>query len=397
MALPPDLRARVDQLLAAKTGVASALVDLDANPAKLSADPALLTGTSAEAMRSAQDKLAETWKQFSVLSAQTDRIEELRAKAGGGLLDPKPVLPLLETALVDGRNAEQLAASLAGSIRQIEAAFESIEAARGLLGPRVERLQAAAVALRPVAEALNDSQAELDRITTRVAALGDKVRSDPLGIDGTALVALEGNVASLEQSLRALARRRDGLADDLVAADAELDALLSTIAKGIAIAARTATRLSPDPTSPQPLSLELVTGSGGFRTRLSAVANDDPDAWRRRSRDLELLRKEVEAAAASAHQVVLVHTARMEQRDRLRGRFDAYRSKAAATGRAEDTDVAALQAETQRVLHEAPVDLAAAEKTLARYADALARTNPAPSASSDAMKPTTEAPGGTTR
>jgi hypothetical protein len=65
----------------------------------------------------------------------------------------------------------------------------------------------------------------------------------------------------------------------------------------------------------------------------------------------------------------------LTRRRELRGRLDAYRAKAIATGRAEDVQLEALYESAVAVLYQAPCDLDEAERTLGAYQRSLLRVS----------------------
>jgi hypothetical protein len=82
----------------------------------------------------------------------------------------------------------------------------------------------------------------------------------------------------------------------------------------------------------------------------------------------ELDRIDGEAIAAAADAA-----APLARRRELRGRLDAYRAKAIATGRAEDLSLDVLYQSAVSVLYQAPCDLDAAERSVAAYQSYLLR------------------------
>jgi hypothetical protein len=63
----------------------------------------------------------------------------------------------------------------------------------------------------------------------------------------------------------------------------------------------------------------------------------------------------------------------LARRRELRGRLDAYRAKAIATGRAEDLALDELYQSAASVLYQAPCDLEEAERSVAAYQNYLVR------------------------
>ena len=70
---------------------------------------------------------------------------------------------------------------------------------------------------------------------------------------------------------------------------------------------------------------------------------------------------------AAAHALAASAGASLARRRELRGRLDAYRSKAYGLGRAEDPTLIELYRLTQDSLYHAPCDLDEAERRLIRY------------------------------
>jgi hypothetical protein len=84
--------------------------------------------------------------------------------------------------------------------------------------------------------------------------------------------------------------------------------------------------------------------------------------------ELDRIGRDVAAAAGDA-------AAPLARRRELRGRLDAYRAKAIATGRAEDVQLEDLYQSAVAVLYQAPCDLDEAERALGAYQSSLRRAN----------------------
>ncbi|WP_327293353.1 hypothetical protein [Streptomyces sp. NBC_01198] len=96
--------------------------------------------------------------------------------------------------------------------------------------------------------------------------------------------------------------------------------------------------------------------------------------WHRLSPLLDSLEEHADDELLRARESLTAVTAPLAVRAELRGRLDAYRAKVARLGMAEDPLLIERYDQARRLLWSAPCDLAAAERTVQRYQQAVAET-----------------------
>lgn len=94
--------------------------------------------------------------------------------------------------------------------------------------------------------------------------------------------------------------------------------------------------------------------------------------WHRLSPLLDSLEQHADDELLRARESLTAVTAPLAVRAELRGRLDAYRAKVARLGMAEDPLLIERYDQARRLLWSAPCDLAAAERTVQRYQQAVA-------------------------
>jgi len=102
-----------------------------------------------------------------------------------------------------------------------------------------------------------------------------------------------------------------------------------------------------------------------LRARFDAL--HAPAGWAARAEALDGLRTAAADAARELHTARRLATGLLERRAELRGRFEAYRAKAARLGRAEHPDLLALDQRIRETLWTRPCDLVAATCALRAY------------------------------
>jgi hypothetical protein len=100
--------------------------------------------------------------------------------------------------------------------------------------------------------------------------------------------------------------------------------------------------------------------------------------WHRLSPLLDSLEEHADDELLRARDSLAAVTAPLAIRAELRGRLDAYRAKVARLGLAEDPVLIERYDQARRLLWSAPCDLAAAERTVQRYQQAVAEIGNAP-------------------
>jgi len=384
-----DLDRRLAGLRTAMEAVSTNLVELETDADRVRLDHATLSGATAARWSDATQSLTSLWQWFSQLNELLERVGQLR---GAKKLDADRRREL--ERLVTGPSIELSSAEIP-------------LAERGLLGPAVSTLQCspddllAAMgsafdqaktvvagcarvwrSLEPRLASILDRQAGADKLA---AGLGERHRpelvrlrgqlddtaqqlaSDPLSFEPQTIDPIDATLRAIEADLQGLVVLRDGLAERLSAARAELDELRHAVAAG-AEAYREATEKIANPQVCAP----LVVGSILEHQLDQATAAAGRAEWRSAKYLLDQWSDRVAAQLAEAQRIVQINRAPVGTRNELRGRLDAYRAKAFRAGLLEDHALSELYGRAHQALYTAPTDLGAAAGMVLRYQQALA-------------------------
>jgi hypothetical protein len=212
---------------------------------------------------------------------------------------------------------------------------------------------------------------ELVRLGEQLDAVVQQLSADPLSFDPRAIDPITSSLGALEADLQGLVLLRDGLAQRLSDARAQLDELRQAIAAG-AGAYREAIEKIADPQVCTPLAV----GPNLEHQLDHATAAAGRAEWRSAKYLLDQWTARVSGQLAEAHRIADVNRAPVAARNELRGRLDAYRAKAFHAGLLEDHALSELYGRAHQALYTAPTDLVAAARLVLQYQQALAGPTP---------------------
>jgi hypothetical protein len=382
----------LEKAQAAVSKLGAALFELDAERERRSADLPLFTGSTEKAWKQTGSQLSVLWAWYQALSGVVEAISDRRKGPALRPADVTEIWALLSTASVEvPDDSRELArecfpesetvpdkAPIAVMVRVISAAYEdvaetitSIFALRDMALPRLDELDATLSQATQEARAVgvrlpNDALATRRRLDE----VRQQARRDPLSVDIDQIPALGAAVERVRAEL-AEAARALGLVDEAFASlqtsleEAEVDIREAGNAVETANMKIAGVRVGREDV----LALERV--AGGLRGALEEVrekaATDRPGA----DRAARALEPRIAALRADAEHLSITASEPIAMRQELRGRLDAYRAKAYALGRGEDTFLDRLYRAAREVLYTAPCDLAGAERRLAAYQAAV--------------------------
>ncbi len=379
--------------VAERDAIQANLLELDSSFGKQLLAGAELTGGTRRRWDAAAATLATLWQVFSAYSAVVDQAAEAAARHLGprelaaisGLLAGRSVQLASGPAPLGGRDLadpgrEDL--TLATAVARMRGAFSSV----------TEVVSAAEQVWTEVAGRLDAAGAELARVRSRAATLGDealagdltaaqgelarlrdRLNSDPLAlwqpggtVDTSGADRLAERVTAAASRVDELARLRDEagqrVAEVAAAAAAARAAREDAAAAWQRATAKIAAAALPSP----PAGLPDVSGRlDGLGPMLAA------GRWTRLASELDLLDRELATATAGFREAERAAVAAMAKRDELRGLLGAYKAKAARLGAAEDAALAERYDRARDLLWTAPCDLAAAEAAVAGYQQAV--------------------------
>jgi hypothetical protein len=405
--------AAVKAAVAERDAIQANLLELDSSFGKQLLAGAELTGDTKRRWDATAAMLATLWQVYSAYSAVVDQAAEAAVRHLGA----RELAAL--SALLTGRSV-QLASGpaplagrdLADSGREDLTLATAVARMRGAFGTVTEVVAAAEQVWTEVAGRLDAAGAELARVTSLAATLGDEALTGNLA-------AIQGKLARLRDTLNSdpLAfwlghsgpshpgqnhpglghaavdtSGADRLHEEVAAAAARVDELVQVrdsarqrIA-GVTAAAATARSAREDAVAArQQATAKIAAGAlppepVGLADLSARLAGLDPllasGRWTRLASELDLLDRELATATASFKEAERAVVAAMAKRDELRGLLGAYKAKAARLGAVEDPGLAEWYDRARNLLWTAPCDLAAAETAVAGYQRAVLGVQP---------------------
>ncbi|HVM08718.1 MAG TPA: hypothetical protein VM345_09655 [Acidimicrobiales bacterium] len=340
--------ASIGELRATMSRVADGLYRIDADPeCRLLRDPDSLDGVSEALARELTDAFERVWVEYPLLSEMLDAAS------------PDAPLP---------PDAANRVARLDDDVRRILGAADQVAEAWRTALPRADELRETLDAVEADARriGLGDDH-DLAHARRMVEHLGGQIARDPLSVDPSPATR---QVVQVADRVAELARLHDSLPADLRDARATLTALADAIAAGREALTATRERIASPTGLLQPLDpAALDDGELALRPWLERVeAEAAAGRWLAAARGLQRWRAVADGWAANADRVVQANRAPVARRNELRGLLDAYRAKAAATGRAEGRTLTAAMQRARDALFTRPCDLEEAEELVQEYA-----------------------------
>ncbi|GAA4438587.1 hypothetical protein GCM10023170_009110 [Phytohabitans houttuyneae] len=384
---PPMSRDEVDRaivgLVAAYDRISAAMFEMDAHPALVLLRGGGLRGRTAEVAREVLAALEVLWSQFAALSAQLDRAKSVRAErsrpgdgelriltsvlrhpivglsASGMVLDSLAAGAPTSWQTVPGlaEDLETVAAEVVHALSEVEAA--STRVATLYAQPTTALEKASADATNLGGDALKGS--DVDGLARKLADAQAEALRDP--------ISASGPPAALVSEIEALATRIAGLAELRRAYPEKLRSLTATVDEVVAAeaAARTAHDLAMAKIA-NPGLPPLPDAVGGLRAHLAQLGQLHREGrWLRLSTELSIVERSVAQAKERAAHVYEAADGLLQRRTELRGRLDAYRSRAGRMGLVEHEELAAKHRAAQDLLYTSPCDLPAATRAVVAY------------------------------
>ncbi len=393
----------VKAAVAERDAIQANLLELDSSFGKQLLTGTQLTGDTKRRWDATAATLATLWQVYSAYSAVVDQAAEAVARHLGA----RELAAL--TALLTGRSV-QLASGpaplagrdLADSGREDLTPATAVARMRGAFAAVTEVVAAAEQVWTEVAGRLEGVGAELARVTSLAATLGDEaltgrltavqgelarlrdtLNSDPLAlwlgrsnpggtmVDTSAADRLQEEVAAAAAQVDELVRLRDGARQRIAGVTAAAATARSVREDAVAAWRLAAAKIAAGALPPEPGSLaDLSARLAGLDSLLAS------GRWTRLASELDLLDRELTAATAAFTATERAVVAAMAKRDELRGLLGAYKAKGARLGAVEDPGLAERYDQARELLWTAPCDLAAAEAAVAGYQQAVLGIQP---------------------
>ena len=400
--------AAVKAAVAERDAIQANLLELDSSFGKQLLAGTELTGDTKRRWDATAATLTTLWQVYSAYSAVVDQA----AEAATGRLGTRELAAL--TALLAGRSV-QLASGpaplagrdLADSGREDLTMATAVARMRGAFAAVTEVVAAAEQVWTEVAGRLDAAGAELARVTSLAATLGDEaltgdlaavqsklarlrdtLNSDPLALwlgrsgprrseqDGTAVDTsgadrLQQEIAAAATRVDELVRLRDDARQRIAGVTAAAATARSAREDADAAWRQAAAKIAAGALPPEPAALaDLSARLAGLDPLLAS------GRLTRLASELDLLDRELATATAAFKEAERAVVAAMASRDELRGLLGAYKAKAARLGGAEDPGLAERYDQARDLLWTAPCDLAAAAAAVAAYQQAVLGVQP---------------------
>jgi uncharacterized protein Yka (UPF0111/DUF47 family) len=362
-----DLDRSFETVKAATGRIAATLFDLDAERERRAPEAASLTDSSARAWAEACAELLTMWSSYQQMAEKISAVEAERAAGSHGRDAANQLTAELLTPAMQG----DLNALSQGLERTAET-MTSLWAMRDLALPRLGqiegRLTGATDAARRAGLRIPNEAASL---LARVEQLRQQVTADPLAVAPEQIAELSLAADRIYQDVDESVARVDGAVAELGQVAAAIDAVCQTVEQARTDAAEAREKVMM--ASPAPDLDGLAARAEQLRSEAASAGvlleTDRAGAARVVARLAAALDRISSDAAAAADAT----SAPLARRRELRGRLDAYRAKAIATGRAEDLQLEGLYESALSVLYQAPCDLDEAERALGTYQHSLLR------------------------
>jgi hypothetical protein len=384
---PPMSRDEVDRaivgLVAAYDRISAAMYELDGHAALVLLRGGGLRGKTQQVANEVLGAVDMLWSQFAALGAQLERAKTVRAersRPGDNELRVLtsvlrgPVIGLTSDGfVVDDPSAGapaswQTVPGLAGDLETVAAevvrALGEVEAATGRVGAWYAGPADALVQVRSSAAELGGdvlARSDVDGLAARLAEAQAEALRDPFGASGPpagllaeidALAARIAELAGLRKAYPDLMRRLTAAVDEVAAAESEARRVHALADAKIAHAG-----LPPVP-----------DGVPALRAHLAQLGQlEREQRWARLADEASIVERSVAAARERAAHVHEAADGLLQRRAELRGRLDAYRSRAGRMGLVEHDELAARHRAAQDLLYTSPCDLPAATRAVVAY------------------------------
>jgi hypothetical protein len=390
--------AAVKAAVAERDAIQANLLELDSSFGKQLLAGAELTGDTRRRWDVTAVALATLWQVFSAYSAVVDQAAEAAARHLGprelaaisGLLTGRSVrlasgpAPLAGRDLADpGREDLTLATAVARMRGAFSSVTEVVSAAEHVwteVAGRLDAVGAELTRVRSLAATLGDEAltGNLTATQGKLARLRDTLNSDPLAlwqpggtVDTSGADRLAERVTAAASRVDELVRLRDEAHQRVAEVAAAAAAARSAREDAAAAWQRATAKIAAAALPPPPADLADLSG------RLDGLGTMLADGrWTRLASELDLLDRELATATAGFKEAERAVVAAMAKRDELRGLLGAYKAKAARLGAAEDAALAERYDRARDLLWTAPCDLAAAEAAVAGYQQAVLGVQP---------------------
>jgi hypothetical protein len=384
-----QLDAWISDLGSALAAVQEVLVELDGDPTRELLAATALSGETAESWRRADQELQLLWKWLlavtDLLAAVTERrgskssLPPAQLEALAAELSRPAAEILTDTPLPEALRASKRPASLAAliaamnrSAQEIERVVKDTERAWARLVPRLAEIEASAAAVER--SALDGGVRIPNDLTVARRLIGElrqQCTADPLSVRGDPVAAIAQGVQRAQLGVAKALQARSELDGRLASSLGEAQYAIEELEHARGRQLESAQKVSGGQVVLADIdkaASELQALLGTLRDAAAAAAAGDRDGA---ARSLAAVGQRSAAVLQRARSLTANAGGDLATRDELRGRLDAYRAKARATGRGEDLQLEQLYQQAIGELYSAPCDLSRCTTLVVAYQRAL--------------------------
>jgi hypothetical protein len=390
MLAKPDADRILAGLAASRDRIAASMYTVDTHPVRARLDSGTVTGETDRIRRALAGEVDKLWVRFGALRDLVERATMLRAAGRSGEVE----LEALLTRPVVGLDTDGLPLDPAGGtppartltladfaawtdsgcaaaleqLTRVEKAQAALTMEFARVAAGVDEVAALAASLGEVgaAEPLRAAAAQIEAVD-----LTDPLGAAPAGaLTGAArrhFDALTDRCNTAKDGLAAVVEARDGFTARRGALGTLVDEVEAAEQEVPQAQARAEAKIAAPGLGPVPTAATVLRGRLKQLDDAAAAAH-----WRRVASDLSTVEHSARDALGAAREQRAAADGLVERRDELRGRLEAYRAKANASGLAENALLAPIYAQAHTMLFTAPCDLRAATRAVHAYQTNLA-------------------------
>ncbi|MEM7275157.1 MAG: hypothetical protein AAF547_18895 [Actinomycetota bacterium] len=358
------------------------LLEIEASPSYLMLTDPAIEGETARRYGAAARDARDLWPLMDAagvqLAAARNQLDSKGASGAAG----RELRRLLEepwyavTDLADGvprsLSTSQTLAEVRRRYQAIRAGVTEVDQLWVSVLPRVDSARGTLDRLEHEAGELEIVEPLIGRARALAEDLAERLVSDPASVTVADGANLDAQVAKAAKQMAVLRTGHDRLDADFESTEELLASLRVLRARAEAARVEAMTKIvDPDGLVRVP-SVELLDGPDGMAKRLDDLFDGAATAaWTQKRTLLDSWLTTARKLEAQLQRAEDANRTPLEARNELRGRLQAYAAKIAATGRAEDIDLAEVVDRARAQLYTAPTDLAAAEAAITELATRL--------------------------
>lgn len=377
-----DVVGALEHYESALSTLRASIAEVESSPSYLMLTDADLAGETARRYGQAAREAKDLW---TLLDAASDQLTSARAHfgtkgaVGSNGTELRRILEDRWYSVTGLPGQPPRAFSVAELLAEIRRRYEAVRSGVSEIDqlwvsvlPRVEAARATLDRLQSEADDLGVLEPLIGRARALADDLAERLVSDPASVNPQDGAKLDIEVAGAAKQMAALRTGHDNLDADLNATEELLASLRVLRARAEADRAEALAKVADPEGLVRVPDDALLDGPDGLAARLDGLFDQAATgAWTQKRSLLDSWLTSARKLQAQLVRAGEANRAPIERRNELRGRLRAYSAKMAATGRAEDLDLAELVDRARGLLYTAPTDLGEAEAAIVDLAARL--------------------------